>query len=104
MSPKEGCQKSCVAIMEELTGWKDFSSSLAGTPMTICGLCSPCRLLTISTNLGRWHEDLCSGTGSCVITSWGGVAGSSLFSVAVGQSPLWAVTGEPLRWALALWL
>ena len=102
---QNGCQKSHVAIMEELTGSKqDSSSSPAGTPMTIHGLLSPCRLLTISANLGGGHGDLCSGNGNCVMSSWGGIAGSSLFSVTVGQSPLWAAIRDPLGWAHVLWL
>ena len=60
--PKWGHQKTHVAIMEELTGSKDSSSSLSGTPMTICRLCSPFRLLTIFTNPCIGYEDLCSGT------------------------------------------
>ena len=70
--------------------------------MTIHGLHSPCRLLMISTNPGRIHEDLCSG--SHIITSWGGVAGSSLLSVVAVWSLLWAADRDPLGWACVLWL
>ena len=38
-----------------------------------------------------------SGNGSCIITSWGRIAGSSIFSVAAYQSPLWAAIRDPLE-------
>ena len=44
------------------------------------------------------------GVGSHVITSWGGLASSSLFSVAVGQSLLQVAIRDPLGWACVLWL
>ena len=51
----------------------------------------------------RWgHKDFFSG--SCIVISQGGVAGSSPFSVGVGQSPLQAAIRDLLRWAHVLWL